>query len=229
MRVARHTGAPVILVGDIDKGGVFASFYGTVGLLDEDADYIKAFIINKFRGDLEILKPGLKMIYEKTKIPVIGVIPYLGDLGLHEEDGIPLERIKGSRGNGLKGSEIKIVVLQLRYISNFTDFDPFFYEPDVELVYSLWRGDIENADLLIIPGSKNTVDDLLFLRESGIEDSIKSAVKKGVSIIGICGGYQMLGRMIFDRYGIEGERGEIVGIGLLDVETTLKKLRLHRR
>lgn len=225
MRVAKHTGAPVILIGDIDKGGVFASFYGTVGLLDGDADYIKAFIINKFRGDLEILNPGLKMIHEKTKRPVIGVIPYLGDLGLHEEDGIPLERIGGLMGKGVKGSGIRVVILRLRYISNFTDFDPFLYEPDVELVYSLWKDDIENADLIIVPGSKNTVKDLLFLRENGIENSIKRAVKKGINLVGICGGYQMLGKKISDPYGIESEHKEIKGMGFLDIETTFEKIK----
>lgn len=225
MRVAKHTGAPVILIGDIDKGGVFASFYGTVGLLDGDADYIKAFVVNKFRGDLEILKPGLEMIYERTKRPVIGVIPYLGDLRLPEEDGIPIERFKDSRIQGFKGSRIKIVILRLRYISNFTDFDPFLYEPDVEIIYSLQRGDIENADLIIVPGSKNTVKDLLFLRENGIEDSIKRAVKRGINLIGICGGYQMLGKRISDPYGIESNYKEIKGMGFLDIETTFEKIK----
>ncbi|MBI5198485.1 MAG: cobyric acid synthase, partial [Nitrospirae bacterium] len=226
MSVARYTDAPVILVGDIDRGGVFASFYGTVGLLDGDADYIKAYIINKFRGDIEILKPGIRMIYEKTSRPVIGVIPYLGDLRLHEEDGIPLERLKNSRVQELKGSKIKIVVVRLRYISNFTDFDPFMYEPDVEFVYSLWRGDIENADLLIIPGSKNTVEDLLFLRNNGIEKSIKLAVEKGIPLIGLCGGYQMLGKKIFDPFGVESRNKEVKGIGLLDIETTFEKMKI---
>jgi adenosylcobyric acid synthase len=169
MSVARHVKAPVLLVGDIDKGGVFASLYGTIALLDNDADYIKAFLINKFRGDLDILKPGLAMIREKTGKPVLGVIPYLGDLGLHEEDGIPPERLWWQGNGKCSGPKIKIVVVRLRYISNFTDFDPFLYEPDVELVYSLRDADIEHADLVIIPGSKNTVQDLLFLRETGIE------------------------------------------------------------
>jgi len=235
MRVARHTDAPVILVGDIDKGGVFASFYGTVELLKDrsnsltglnnfkcDADYIKAFIINKFRGDISILNPGLEMIREKTDRPVIGVIPYLGDLGLHEEDGIPIERM-GSRVQGFKGSRIKIVVLRLRYISNFTDFDAFMYEPDVELIYSLQDRDIENADLVIIPGSKNTVKDLLFMRDSGIEESLRRAVEKGIPLIGICGGFQMLGLKMYDPYGIESPHGEIEGIGLLNIETTFEK------
>jgi adenosylcobyric acid synthase len=215
MSVARHTKAPVILVGDIDKGGVFASLYGTIALLDGDSDYIKAFIINKFRGDLNILRPGLDMIREKTNRPVLGVIPYRGDLGLHEEDGIPLERLRRTRAE----RPIRIVVLALRYISNFTDFDPFQYEPDVDIIYSLRSSDIENADLVIIPGSKNTVRDLLFLREQGIEESVKRAAGKGVPIIGVCGGYQILGTKLLDPYGVESSRREVDGMGLLDVET----------
>ena len=223
MSVARYANAPVLLVGDIDKGGVFASFYGTIGLLNGDADYIKAFIINKFRGDINILKPGLDMIKEKTGRPVISVIPYLGDLGLHEEDGVPLEQFTRIRQTNWHVKPLRIVVLRLRYISNFTDFDPFMYEPDVELLYSLRSEDIENTDLIIIPGSKNTVKDLLFLRENGIEDSIKRAVKKGTPLIGVCGGYQMIGGKIYDPYCIESPHKEINGMGLLDVETTFKK------
>ena len=223
MSVARYTNASVILVGDIDKGGVFASFYGTIGLLDGDADYIKAFIVNKFRGDLEILRPGLRMIEDKTGRPVIGVINYFGDLGLHEEDAIPLERLNGSKVQKFKSSRIKIVVLRLRYLANFTDYDPFMYEPDVELKYSLQEEDINSADLIIIPGSKNTVSDLLFLREHGIEECIKSAVRKGTTLIGICGGYQMLGEKIIDPCNVESSLKEVEGMEFLDIVTTLEK------
>ena len=242
MSIARYANAPVILVGDIDKGGVFASFYGTVELLKDmtfakgqntpltpldrgelsDADFIKAFIVNKFRGDIEILRPGLEMIEGKTGKPVIGVLDYQGDLGLHEEDAIPVERIIPRYiNNHLK--PLKIIVLGLRYISNFTDFDPFMYEADVEIKYSLDEADIRSADLIIIPGSKNTVSDLLLLREHGIEDSVKSAVNKGGLLAGICGGYQMLGQKILDPYGVESGSNEIDGMGLLDIETTYDK------
>ncbi|MBI5049370.1 MAG: cobyric acid synthase [Nitrospirae bacterium] len=241
MSVARYANAPVVLVGDIDKGGVFASLYGTIellknpplppfvkamarrggmgGLQKSDADYIKAFIINKFRGDIEILRPGLRMIEDKTGRPVIGVIPHAGNLGLHEEDGVSLE----AKGQGGKDSGIKIIVLRLQYISNFTDFDPFAYEPDVELIYSLRQEDIGSADLIIIPGSKNTVSDLLHLRENGIEDCLKAAVKKGAPLIGICGGYQMLGKKILDPYNIESTQKDVDGMCLLDITTTLNK------
>ncbi|HDZ62137.1 MAG TPA: cobyric acid synthase [Nitrospirae bacterium] len=221
MKVARYTNAPVILVGDIDKGGVFASFHGTIGLLDGDAEYIKAFIVNKFRGDIDILRPGLRMIEEKTGRPVIGVINYFGDLGLHEEDAIPVERLKPEHADD--NGQLKIVVLGLRYISNFTDFDPFMYEPGIELKYSLRKEDISSADLIIVPGSKNTVDDLLFLRKHGIDKYVIEAVKKGVSLIGICGGYQMLGQRIFDPHNVESSLKEVDGMGFLDISTTLDR------
>lgn len=226
MSVARYAKAPVILVGDIDKGGVFASLFGTIALLNGDAEYIKAFIINKFRGDLAILKPGLDMIRDRTNRPVLGVIPYLGDMGLHEEDGIPLERIRWKNSDRPEGPKIKIVVVRLRSISNFTDFDPFLYEPDVELVYSLRDADIEHADLVIIPGSKNTVQDLLFMRETGIASSIERAASKDIPVIGVCGGYQMLGKRIFDPFSVESIHPETRGLGLLDVETILEKTKV---
>jgi len=250
MRVASYTGAPVILVGDIDRGGVFASLYGTIELLKNspnppyppflkggkgglqtatslcDADYIKAFIINKFRGDISILKPGLKMIYEKTGRHVIGVLPYVSDIGLPEEDGLSLQKFKNSEVQRFRSSELKIIIAQLKYIANFTDFDPFRYEPDIDLIYSLRDIDIENADLIIIPGSKNTVKDLLFLKENGIEESVKRAVKKGIPLIGICGGYQMLGEKIFDSLGMESSHKDVKGFGLLDIETTIEKTKV---
>ncbi len=263
MRVARYADAPVILVGDIDRGGVFASFYGTVELLKNppsspfykgglnsplsrgvrgvfptlakggeggfsksDADYIKAFIVNKFRGNIDILRPGLRMIEEKTGKPVIGVLNYHGPLGLDEEDGLSLERISNFKFQISNLRKIKIVVLRLRYISNFTDFAPFLYEPDVEVNYSMRAEDINSADLIIIPGSKNTVSDLLFLRESGIEECVKSAVKKGTPLAGICGGYQMLGKKILDPYSVESNHKEIKGFGLLDIETTLENTKV---
>jgi adenosylcobyric acid synthase len=238
MKVARYTDAPVILVGDIDKGGVFASFYGTVELLKDsmgtlqraptwmgeltDADYIKAFIVNKFRGDINILRPGLRMIEEKTGRPVIGVLDYMGDLGVHEEDAIPVERLIPRHRYDHK-KPVQIVVLGLRYISNFTDFDPFMYEPDVELKYSMDEIEIKSADAVIIPGSKNTVSDLLFLRKNGVENSVRTAAKVGVPVIGICGGYQMLGKKILDPDNVESSIQEVDGMGLLDTVTTLDK------
>ena len=223
MSIAKHAKAPVILVGDIDKGGVFASLYGTVKLLGKDSRHIKAYVINKFRGDLSILKPGLEMISEKTGIPVIGVLPYINNIDLPEEDGLALSGVKGSRGQGVKEKTIKIVVVRLQYISNFTDFDPFMHEPDVEIVYSRNSSEIENADMVIIPGSKNTVKDLMFLKEARLDESLKQAFSKGIQIMGMCGGYQMLGKKIYDPHGIESPHKEVDGLGLLNIETTFEK------
>jgi adenosylcobyric acid synthase len=224
MAMARHAKSPVLLVGDIDKGGVFASLYGTVKLLGRDRRRIKAFVINKFRGDAAILKPGLDMISKKTGVPVVGVLPYIHDLGLPEEDGLALGRggfTPPAQASGAKA--LKIVIIRLQYISNFTDFDPFYHEPDVEFLYSAHASDIENADLVIIPGTKNTVKDLLLLRERSLDTSIRNAHGKGIMIMGMCGGYQMLGRKIFDPHGIEGSHSEIEGMCLLDIETTFGK------
>lgn len=216
MASARLAKAPVFLVGDIDKGGVFASLYGTVKLLGRDASRVKGFIINKFRGDAAILRPGLDMIAEKTDKRVVGVLPYVADLGLPEEDGLVLNSPRALRkGNG----SVRIVVVRLRYLSNFTDFDALSHEPDVELMYSCNPSDIENADMVIIPGSKNTVKDLLFLKDYGLDACIKRAHAKGIPVMGMCGGYQMLGQRILDPLGVESEHGEIEGLGLLDIET----------
>ncbi len=219
MAAARLAKAPVFLVGDIDKGGVFASLYGTVKLLGRDASRIKGFIINKFRGDPAILRPGLDMISAKTGKPVIGVLPHVADLGLPEEDGLALR----SGIIGKRDALLRIVVVRLRYISNFTDFDPLAQEPDVELIYSINPSDIENADMVIIPGSKNTVKDLLLLKERGLDGSIRRVSEKGIPTMGMCGGYQMLGTRILDPQRVESDHGEVQGLGLLDIETLFEK------
>jgi adenosylcobyric acid synthase len=224
MAAAEYANAPVLLVGDIDKGGVFASLYGTVKLLGRQSTLIKGLIINKFRGDRAILKPGLDMIHEKTGKPVIGVLPYIYDIGLPEEDGMGLYYNAAARNlPECSGNTIKVVVVRLKYISNFTDFDPLRYEPDVELFYSTNPADIENADLVIIPGSKNTVKDLLFLKKHGLDTNLKRAHAKGVQIIGMCGGYQMLGKKILDPHAVESSNETVDGLGLLNIETTFGK------
>lgn len=229
MAVARYAKSPVILVGDIDKGGVFASFYGTIKLLGRDSKYIKGFVINKFRGDPEILEPGLKIIEHKTGIPVVGVLPYISAIGLPEEDGLALSRntfsIKPIKSTSID-KKVKIVVVKLKFMSNFTDFDPLFYEPDVDISYTQNPTDIENADLVIIPGTKSTVRDLLFLRDTGLEDSIKRAFNNGIQIMGMCGGYQMLGKRIYDPFSVESGYKEIQGLELLDIETTFERKKI---
>jgi len=222
MSVAKHAKAPVLLVGDIEKGGVFASLYGTVKLLGRDKRRIKGFLINKFRGDIDILTPGLEMIRQKTGIPVVGVLPYFDRSGLPEEDGLSLSQGRTEARPTVFVHGVKIVIVRLQYISNFTDFDPLLYEPDVELVYSTHPAEIENADMVIIPGTKNTVKDLLHLRETGLAQSIARAHAKGVRIVGVCGGYQMLGKRIYDPDGIESPQREVEGLGLLNIETNFK-------
>lgn len=216
MAMARHAQAPVLLVGDIDKGGVFASLYGTIGLLGDAAAPIKGFIINKFRGDRTILDPGLDMIKDRTGRPVLGVLPWLHEIGLPEEDGLslsdhsPLHRESGT---------VRIVVIRHRSIANFTDFDALRLEPDVSLIFSQSPSDCSTADLIIIPGSKNTVADLKILRERGFEPALRAAHERGVPIIGICGGYQMLGKRIVDELCTESTDREIPGLGFLAIET----------
>lgn len=219
MAAAKMAKAPVFLVGDIDKGGVFASLFGTVKLLGRDGARIRGFIINKFRGDPAILDPGLHMISAKTGKRVIGVLPFVRELGLPEEDGLALNSGFSRNGQGV----VRIVVVRLPYISNFTDFDPLADEPDVQLLYSDNPSDIENADMVIIPGSKNTVQDLLYLKERGLGETVHRAYAKGIQIMGMCGGYQMLGNRILDPLGVESGHPEVEGLKLLDIETLFGK------
>jgi adenosylcobyric acid synthase len=219
MAAAKYAKAPVLLIGDIEKGGVFASLYGTVKLLGRQSRMIKGFIINKFRGDDAILKPGLEMIHKMTGKPVIGVLPYIHDIGLPEEDGLSLQKMSGFKSRASNLETIKVVVVRLKYISNFTDFDPLQYEPDVQLIYSSNPADIENADLVIVPGSKNTVKDLLLLKELSLDEHIKKANARGAEVAGICGGYQMLGKKILDPHRVESSNEAVEGLGMLNIET----------
>ncbi len=225
MPMAKYANAPVILVGDIDKGGVFASLYGTVKLLGEDARFIKGFIINKFRGDLEILRPGLKMLEDLTGVPVLGVLPYVQELRLPEEDGLALSSPLGRQFYPLD-KEIKVVVVRLPYVSNFTDLDPLRYEPDVDLIFSNSASEILNSDMIVIPGTKNTVKDLEFLRKTGLKEAIIQAFKAKRLIMGICGGYQLLGRVIKDPLGVESFNLQEEGLGLLDIETIFEPVKI---
>ncbi len=224
IKPALYLKAPVLVVGDIDKGGVFASLYGTLVLLKKFsppyASLIKGFIINKFRGDKTILEPGLKDLYELTKIPSLGILPYLEDLKLTEEDGFSFFTKKLPWKNFSTEGSIRIVVLALKHLSNFSDFDPFYLEDDVELIYSLRREDLLSADIIIIPGSKNTFSDLQRLKALGVKNILIRALEQGTEIIGICGGYQMLGKVLRNPYKVEGEVEEIEGLGFLDIETT---------
>jgi len=218
MGMAELIDAPVILVGDIDKGGVFASLVGTMMLLSEsERKRVKGVIINKFRGDLELLKPGLDFLEDLLRIPVIGVLPY-EKIELEEEDALA-ERFDKSQV-ALKG-EVEIVVVKLPYMANFTDFDPLEHLPGVNLRYVERSGELGEPDLLILPGSKNTLADLFWLKEHGFEAQIKQLNAQKTIIIGICGGYQMLGEQISDPIQLESELLELDGFGLLKMKTVL--------
>lgn len=213
MGLAEMVDAPVLLAGDIDRGGVFAQIVGTIELLEvNERARIKGTIINKFRGDLEILRPGLQMLEERTGIPVQGVIPYFY-LDIDEEDSLT-ERFVKKNSTGL----IDIAVIKLPRISNFTDFAPLESLEEVSLRYVSTAGDIGNPDAVIIPGSKNTIEDLLWMRQSGLETLVVRHAEKGKLTFGICGGYQMLGEEICDPEGVE-RKGSIAGMGLLPTKT----------
>lgn len=213
MGLAKMLSAPVLLTGDIDRGGVFAQLLGTMELLEkEERALVKGVVINKFRGDIEILKPGLTAIEERCKTKVLGVIPYI-NCDIDDEDSLS-DRFKKSGKEGI----IDIAVIHLRRISNFTDFIPFECIDGVSVRYVSKAVDIGNPDMIIIPGTKNTVGDMLILRENGIEAAVKKFASKGGLVFGICGGYQMLGERIIDAVGAE-TKGEYEGMGLIPVIT----------
>ncbi len=216
MGMARMARAPVLLCGDIDRGGVFASLYGTVKLLDPDEQaLIKGLIINKFRGDVEILRPGLAQLEELTGKPVLGVVPMLA-VDVDDEDSLSA-RLSKSGKVGL----VDIAVIRLPRLSNFTDFNPLERMEEVSLRYVGSVGELGHPDLIILPGTKNTMDDLRWLRQSGLESAILKHAAKGGAVIGICGGYQMLGSTVSDPDGVEGG-GALAGLGLLPAETVFQ-------
>lgn len=217
MRIAKMADAPVILTGDIDRGGVFASLVGTLELLDEDERRrVQGMVINKFRGDVTLLKPGIDFLEQKTGIKVLGIVPYIEDLKLDSEDSLALDNAN-QRSSG--DSAVDITVIRLPHISNFTDIDAFMHEPGVNLRYVTPGMPIGDTDLIIIPGTKNTVNDMDVLHKKGVVDEVKQAHVQGIPVIGICGGYQMLGMVIEDEHGIESDRKAINGIGLLNCVT----------
>lgn len=214
MGMAEMAGCAVILVADIDRGGVFAAIYGTLALLQEHERWrVKGVIINKFRGDVALLTPGIKQIEALTGVPVIGVMPWL-DIDLEDEDGVALQR-----GKYLRTGEraVEIAVVQLPHISNFTDFNALAAQPDVRVQYVRTPEALHSADAVILPGSKNTLSDLTWLRECGLAKAVLDAHHTGVPVIGVCGGYQMLGEMIIDE--VESGLGTLPGLGLLDTVT----------
>lgn len=220
--MGRHAKADIILVGDIDRGGVFASVYGSIMLqTPEDRKLIKGIIINKFRGDMRLFEEGKRMLEELCGIPVLGIIPYYKDIYIDEEDSVSLAG-KNAQLSTLS-SQLNIAVVLLRHISNFTDFDVLERDPRVNLFYTNNPKDIKQADIIILPGTKSTLDDLLELRRNGCAQAILQAHRDGRTVIGICGGYQMLGQTIEDPEGIEGRIATLPGLGLLPIHTTMGK------
>ena len=223
MGLARLVAAPVLLAGDIDRGGVFAQLYGTVELLEPDERArICGLIINKFRGDVEILRPGLAMLEEKTRLPVVGVVPYL-KVDIEDEDSLS-ERLQ--QKNAVKPLDVAIV--RLPHISNFTDFMPLEQHPLLGVRYVQAARELGMPDLIILPGTKNTVNDLLWLRQCGLETAVQKLARRGTPVLGVCGGYQMLGGMLDDSVGTESGRPQTLrGLELLPTRTvfTLEKRR----
>ncbi len=226
MGMAELVDAPVILVGNIEIGGVFASIYGTIALLDEkDRKRIKGIIINKFRGDIKLLQPGIDMLMSRLKsegldIKFLGVLPY-ERLEIEEEDTLA----KKVNENRKESGEIKISVIRTEKMSNYTDFDALNQYPDVALNYVFNKEELGDEDIIILPGSKNTISDLENLKVKGIFDKVKELYSKGTTVVGICGGFQMLGKEIEDPYHIEGEREKTEGFGFLDTVTVMEKIK----
>ncbi|MDR1200596.1 MAG: cobyric acid synthase [Tannerellaceae bacterium] len=226
MRMALAAGAAVYLVADIDRGGVFGSVYGTIALLPpEERALVKGIIINKFRGDISLFEDGKKILEELTGIPVTGIIPYFRDIKIEEEDSVALEM----KTNTWKAGKINVAIILLKRMSNFTDFDVLDMDARFNPYYTHRIDEIEKADIVILPGSKNTLSDLQTLRANGIAGAIIKAYKEGKKIIGICGGYQMMGIRIEDPDGIEGDIPSISGLGLLPVATVIEQEKVTKQ
>lgn len=217
MGLARHAGLPTIVVGDIDRGGVFAAFLGTVALLAaEDQALVAGFVVNKFRGDSDLLAPGLRDLERVTGRRVYGTLPWHPDLWLDSEDALDLQ------GRRAAAPGRRVAVVRLPRISNFTDVDALGLEPDLDVVFASDPRALDDADLIVLPGTRATIADLAWLRARDLDRALLVHVAAGKPLLGICGGFQMLGRVIRDPYGIEGPGGqvtEVEGLGLLDVET----------
>ena len=214
MGLARRANLPVVVVGDIDRGGVFAAFHGTVALLDAaDQALVAGFVVNKFRGDAGLLSPGLRMIARTTGRPVLGVLPWLPDLWLDAEDSLDLVGRAEAGSEAPAGGVLRVAVIRLPRISNFTDIDPLAAEPGVAVQFTASPADVLGADLAVLPGSRATVADLAWLRSSGLADALVARAAAGRPILGICGGFQMLTREIADD--VESGVGTVPGLGLL--------------
>ena len=218
MSMARYANADVILVADIDRGGVFASVYGSIMLQEpEDRKLIKGIIINKFRGDRSLFDEGRKQLEQICGVPVLGVLPYLKDIHIEEEDSVSLER----KNMEAQAGKINIAVVMLRHLSNFTDFDVLEQDSRVHLFYTNNTEEIKKADILILPGTKSTIADLMELRRNGCAQAILQAHHDGKTVIGICGGFQMMGQEVLDPEHVESDVERMPGLGILPLTTTM--------
>ena len=216
--MARHAKADVILVGDIDRGGVFASVYGSIALQKpEDRKLIKGIIINKFRGDMRLFDKGKQMLEEICGIPVLGVIPYYTDIHIEEEDSVALAQ----KSFEMRQGKVNVAVVMLRHLSNYTDFDALEQDPRIHLFYTNNTDDIRKADIIILPGTKSTLHDLYELRRNGCAQAIIRVQREGATVLGICGGYQMMGVEVCDPDHVEGDIERLPGLGLLPITTTI--------
>ena len=229
MRVAKYLNAPVILVADIDRGGALASLVGTLELLDDDErELVKGLVINKFRGDVSLLLPAVDFLEQKTGKPVLGIIPFIEKLGIDDEDSVSLDDKKLVPSSQFL-VPITIAVVRLGKLSNFTDFDSLAGETDVNLFYATQPDELDAADVIILPGSKNTSEDLVYLRENHFAEKILRRAQAGAAIVGICGGFQMLGEKIFDPLKTESNHVELDGLKLLPIETTFTAEKFTRQ
>ncbi|WP_044202402.1 cobyric acid synthase [Flammeovirga sp. OC4] len=219
MRMAKAANACVYLVADIDRGGVFGSVYGTIALLEDwEKELLKGIIINKFRGDASLFVEGKKKLEELTGYPVLGVLPYAQDIIIEEEDSVALSTRNITAEEGM----LNVAVVKHYYMSNYTDFQALENEPLINLYYTRDHAELKKADVIVLPGTKNTMNDLAKLKEEGIDKLIGELYDK-IPIIGVCGGYQMLGNVVYDPHHVEGEKEEELGLGIFDIETTLSK------
>ena len=224
--MAMHAGADVILVADIDRGGVFASVYGSVMLLrPEERKHIKGILINKFRGDIRLFESGVKMLEDLCGVPVVGVVPYYKDIYIEEEDSVMLQTKNIRAGQG----KVNVAVVLLRHLSNFTDFNVLERDPRVHLFYTNNTDELMKADIILLPGSKSTLSDLYELRRNGVAQAIVRAHREGATVMGICGGYKLMGQEVCDPDHVEGEIERLPGLGLLPVSTRMQGEKVTRQ
>lgn len=226
MSMARHANADVILVGDIDRGGVFASVYGSIMLqTPEDRKLIKGIIINKFRGDMRLFDEGRRMLEDICSVPVLGVVPFFKDIHIEEEDSVALAQ----KSFQLERGKVNVAVVMLKHLSNYTDFNALEQDPRVHLFYTNQVDDISKSDIIILPGTKSTLSDLYELRRNGCAQAILQAHRNGKTVVGICGGYQMLGLTVNDPDHLEGNIERLPGLGLLPIHTTMTQEKTTRQ